>query len=68
MNDFINLLENNLGVKAIRNLREIQPGDVEVTASDSSRIKDWINFAPQTIIEDGIERFAIWFKEFYGFD
>ena len=67
LNHFINLLEKSLGVEAIRNLKEIQPGDVEITSSDSSRINAWINFSPQTKIEDGIEKFANWFKDFYGF-
>ncbi len=64
--DFIDLLENNLGKFAIRNYKEIQPGDVEVTSSDCSKIKDWINFSPKTPIEDGIRLFALWFKDFYG--
>ena len=67
LNDFINLLEKNLGVKARINYKEIQPGDVEITASDSSRIKEWINFAPQVTIEEGLEKFAKWFKNFYGY-
>ena len=68
LNDFINLLEKNLGVKARLNFKEIQPGDVEITSSDNSRIKEWINFAPQVTIEEGLEKFAKWFKIFYGFN
>ncbi len=65
--DFINLLEKNLGEKAIRNFKEIQPGDVEVTASDSSSINDWINFSPKTSIEEGVRLFAQWFKDYYNY-
>ena len=67
LNEFINLLEKNLGVKAKLNFKEIQPGDVEITSSDSSRIKEWINFAPKVTIEEGLEKFAKWFKNFYGY-
>ena len=67
LGDFINLLENNLGKKAIRNLKEIQPGDVEITFSDSSKINHWINFCPQTSIEDGVRLFSQWFKKFYNY-
>ena len=67
LNDFINLLEKNLGVKARLNFKEIQPGDVEITSSDSSRIREWINFAPKVKIEEGLEKFAKWFKNFYGY-
>ncbi len=65
--DFIDLLEKNLGKSAIRNYKEIQPGDVQVTSSDSTKIKNWINFSPKTSIEDGITLFASWFKDFYSF-
>tara|TARA_A100001388_G_C28704263_1_gene467780 strand:+ start:67 stop:1107 length:1041 start_codon:yes stop_codon:yes gene_type:complete len=64
--NFINLLENYLGCKAFKNFEEMKQGDVQITYSDSSRIKDWINFAPQTKIEDGVGKFANWFKSFYG--
>jgi len=67
LNEFIDLLEKKLGVKAIKNFKEMQPGDIEITISDSSRIKDWIDFAPKIKIEEGIEKFATWFKDFYGF-
>ena len=67
LNDFINLLEKNLGVKARLNFKEIQPGDINITSSDSSKIKEWINFAPQVTIEEGLEKFSKWFKNFYGF-
>ena len=63
--DFINLLENNLGVKAINNFIEIQKGDVKITYSDSSRINEWINFSPKTSLEYGIKKFAQWYKEYY---
>ena len=56
-----------MGVKAIKNFKEMQPGDIEITISDSSRIKDWIDFAPKIKIEEGIEKFATWFKDFYGY-
>ncbi len=62
---FIDLLEKNLGKKALRNYKEIQPGDVEITSSDSSKIQDWINFSPKKPIEEGVRLFASWFKEFY---
>ncbi len=65
--DFINLLEKNLGEKAIRNFKEIQPGDVEVTSSDSSSINNWINFSPKTSIEEGVKLFAEWFKDYYKY-
>tara|TARA_B100000886_G_scaffold313086_1_gene249476 strand:+ start:5081 stop:6103 length:1023 start_codon:yes stop_codon:yes gene_type:complete len=63
--DFINLLEDNLGVRAIKNFMEIQKGDVQITSSDSSRINEWIDFSPDTNLEDGIRKFAQWYKGYY---
>ena len=63
--DFINLLEDNLGVKAIKNFIEIQEGDVQITSSDSSRINEWIDFSPGTSLENGIKKFAQWYKVYY---
>ena len=67
LKDFINLLENNLGKKAIKNFKEIQQGDVTITSSNSSKIKEWINFSPQTSVENGVKIFSVWFKKFYQF-
>jgi len=62
---FIELLENSLGVKAIRELRPMQPGDVVATAADTKRLEDWVGFRPKTSIEDGISLFTRWYKDFY---
>ena len=63
--DFINLLELEIGKKAIRKYERIQPGDVQHTAADCSSLKDWIGETPQTSIEDGIKSFIKWYKDFY---
>ena len=40
--DFINTLEDEIGIQAIKKFREIQPGDVIETSADTSKIKKWI--------------------------
>tara|TARA_B100000579_G_scaffold421337_1_gene422005 strand:+ start:1914 stop:2945 length:1032 start_codon:yes stop_codon:yes gene_type:complete len=62
---FIELLENALGIKAIMNLKPMQPGDVESTSADTALLEDWVAFSPQTSLETGIEYFAKWYKEYY---
>ena len=62
--DFINLLELEIGKKAIRKYEKMQPGDVQHTAADCSSLKDWIGTTPQTSIEDGIKSFIKWYKIF----
>ena len=63
--DFINLLASKLGKNAKKNFLEMQKGDVKITLSDSTKIKEWINFSPNTSIEIGIEKFANWYIDFY---
>jgi UDP-glucuronate 4-epimerase len=59
----IELLEINLGKKAVIERREMQPGDVPVTFADISKAKELLGYNPQTKIEDGIPKFTRWFLE-----
>ena len=63
---FIDLLEQALGRKAIRQLEPMQPGDVEATAADTRLLEQWVGFAPATPLEQGIERFARWYRQVVG--
>ena len=63
--DFIEVLENELGIRAKKNFIEMQPGDVKTTSSDINEIKNWINFTPNTSFESGIKKFANWYKFYY---
>jgi len=63
--DFIEVMENALGKKAIKNLLPMQKGDVVKTFADVEDLETAIRFKPQTTLECGIERFSKWFKEYY---
>ena len=63
--DFIKILENELGQKAIKRFTSMQKGDVFATLADTSYIKEWTGFAPNTSIEEGIKKFAQWFRSYY---
>ena len=43
----------------------MQPGDVNITYSDYSHAKEVLNYEPQVRIEEGIHRFATWYKNKY---
>ena len=58
----VELLEKNLGRKAVIDPRETQPGDVVQTFADISKAREFLNYNPQTKIETGIEKFTDWFK------
>ena len=63
--EFIKILENELGIKAIKDLQKIPPGDVVATAADTNLLKNWVGFRPKTSIEDGVKKFASWYMNYY---
>ena len=63
---FIEVLEGALGRQAIRDLRPMQPGDVPATAADTTALEAWVGFRPSTPIEEGVERFATWYRSYFG--
>jgi len=64
--DFINALENEIGVKAIRNYMPMQKGDVKMTLSDTTLLKKLTGFNPKTNYKDGIKKFLKWYLEYYN--
>ena len=63
---FIEVLEGALGREAIRDLQPMQPGDVPATAADTTALEAWVGFRPTTPIEAGVERFAAWYRGYFG--
>ena len=66
--NFIKLLEDSLGVKAIKKMKPMQPGDVKSTYADIDMLKHWINFSPKTSLNSGILKFALWYREYFNSD
>jgi UDP-glucuronate 4-epimerase len=64
--DYIALLERALGRKAQVELKPMQPGDVKATYADTTALAKHVGFAPATPLEVGLQRFADWFKAYYG--
>jgi len=62
---FVDVLEEVLGVKAIRDYAPMQPGDVVRTYADISAIGQDLGFAPQTSLHEGLTRFAIWYRDYF---
>ena len=60
--DFVKTLENILNKNAIIKEFPKQPGDVENTSSDCSKLNKLIDFSPQTNIKYGLEKFIEWYK------
>jgi len=62
---FIEILEDELGFKAVKNFLPIQPGDVEATSANIDLLENWVGFKPSYSIEKGLSKFAKWFLDYY---
>jgi len=43
-----------------------QPGDVERTYADISKARELLEYEPDTPIEEGLQKFADWVKDYYA--
>jgi UDP-glucuronate 4-epimerase len=62
----VELLEQEFGRPAIREMAPIQPGDVAETRADVDDLMRDVGFRPSTSIEEGIRRFAAWYRSYRG--
>lgn len=62
---FIKALETSIGKEAQKVYMDMQPGDVLRTYADVSDLESDIGFKPSTNIEEGIDKFVNWYKEYY---
>jgi UDP-glucuronate 4-epimerase len=63
--DFIKALEHSLGKEAEKEYLPMQPGDVKSTYADVSGLIDNFDYKPDTSIQEGVEKFAQWYRAFY---
>ncbi len=63
---FVEVIEEALGLEAKRNLLPARAGDVEATAADISDLERDVGYRPTTSIEEGVERFVAWYRDYYG--
>ncbi len=63
--DFIKKLELTIGKKAILELLPMQSGDMKETYADISDLQEKIGFSPHTPIDEGLEKFVEWYKNYY---
>ena len=62
---YIEVLEECLGRKAVKNLLPLQPGDVPDTFADVEDLVRDVGYKPATPVEVGIRRFVDWYLEYY---
>lgn len=63
---FIGVLEHALGQTAEKEYLPMQPGDVYQTYADVTDLQKDFDFKPETTIEEGLRKFAVWYKKYYG--
>lgn len=63
--DFVNAIEDELGIVAKKNFREMQPGDVYQTYADTRDLFMATNYTPKISVKEGVAEFVTWFKDFY---
>jgi UDP-glucuronate 4-epimerase len=64
--DYLGVLEEKIGKRAVTEMAPLQPGDVEATYADVSDLMSDTGFSPRTSLNEGIDKFVAWYKEYYG--
>ena len=60
--DMLQLIENNIGKKAIIDFKPMQPGDVKESFANIVKSEKMLSFRPFTNIDKGIKYFIKWYK------
>ncbi len=64
--DFIQLIEKEVGKKAIMNMKPMQAGDVPKSWADVDDLYNTIDFKPSTTNQYGVEQFVKWYMEYHN--
>ena len=63
--DFIGAIEKSLGMTAEKRLLPLQDGDVPATYANTDLLNDWVGFVPGTPVQEGVNRFIAWYRDYY---
>lgn len=66
LTEFVRVIEEALGKRAVIELAPMQPGDVTETFADVTALQQAVGFAPSTSIAAGIGRFVAWFRDYHA--
>jgi UDP-glucuronate 4-epimerase len=62
---FVEILEDELGKKAIKEFLPMQPGDVPVTYADTTELEKLVGYKPTMSLKQGIKEFVSWLRLCY---
>ncbi len=63
--DFIEAIEKALGRIIEKEFLPLQAGDVPATYADVADLVEDLDYQPATPVQEGIDRFVAWYREFY---
>lgn len=63
--EFIQAIEEELGMKAEKEFLPLQPGDVPATWADVEDLKADTGFKPDTPVKEGVRNFIRWYRDYY---
>ena len=66
LENFIKLLEDSLGEKAIKEYLPLQAGDIPSSLSDISKAREMLGYNPKFDIANGIDEFVSWYRNYYN--
>ncbi|WP_405198336.1 NAD-dependent epimerase [Christiangramia sp. LLG6405-1] len=64
--DFITEIEKSTGISAKKEMMAMQPGDVERTWADVTKLEEDYGYNPSTQIKTGVSKFISWYKTYYN--
>lgn len=63
---YIEIMESEIGKKALINFKPIQPGEVIKSEADNMDLYNDFCFKPKVNVEEGIHNFVKWYRDYYN--
>lgn len=63
--EFIEEIERAVGKKSVRNLMDMQPGDVPATFASADALEALTGYRPATAVATGVKAFVEWYRDYY---
>jgi UDP-glucuronate 4-epimerase len=64
--DFIEAIEEAIGIKAVKNLMPMQAGDVPATWADTALLHELTGYKPNMELSIGVQNFVNWYRNYYN--
>lgn len=65
LSEFVEAIEEKLGIQAVKDYLPMQPGDVPKTYADVEDLYKKIGYRPQISVREGISKFIDWYLDYY---